>query len=287
MSFALDRYEPIAFHLHPELMRAAEAQTAVLRPAATTTPAPALELAVVPPAAPPAAPPPPRSTDPSPAASTAPPTTPAPPTAVPVVEVAPVSASSPAERAAAPPEPIAAYLIAMTDTSLLRASLADFLDAAGSRRDVRVSVGVATGRQVTWVLRDQVPYGVRAMPRYPDPGAAAEPDAALAAASAAVTADAAADPARRQLVVLLWDRWPDPVTPPAALRSALVLHCVDAVLMPPGGNGASAAAWILARTRPGPRPSLLAHTGRLLDRWELFGAVPPGLVLSPFDPRRA
>ena len=30
MSFALDRYEPVAFHIHPEVMRAADAQTAVL-----------------------------------------------------------------------------------------------------------------------------------------------------------------------------------------------------------------------------------------------------------------
>ena len=33
MSFGLDRYEPVAFHTHPDLMRAAEAQTAVLHPA--------------------------------------------------------------------------------------------------------------------------------------------------------------------------------------------------------------------------------------------------------------
>lgn len=281
MTFSLDRYEPVALHLHPELMRAAEAQTAVLHPAATSTP----PVTRAPPAAPTPLPPPPLA-DPSPAASAAPPRPTTSPTAAPVVEVTPVSPPTPAEGTPAPPEPIAAYLVAMTDASPLRASLADFLDAAGSRRDVRVSVGVAAGRQVTWVLRDQVPYGVRAMPRYPDPGAAAEPDAALAAAAVAVTADAAEEPARRQLVVLLWDRWPDPVTPPAALRSALVLHCVDAVLTPAGGNGSGAACWILARTRPGPRPSLLAHTARLLDRWEAFGAVPPGLVLGPFDAGR-
>ena len=34
MSFTLDRYEPVAFHTHPGLMRAADAQTAVLHPAA-------------------------------------------------------------------------------------------------------------------------------------------------------------------------------------------------------------------------------------------------------------
>jgi hypothetical protein len=64
-----------------------------------------------------------------------------------------------------------------------------------------------------------------------------------------------------------------------------VLHCVDAVLTPPAGNGSGGTSWILARTRPGPRPSLLAHTGRLFDRWEDFVAVPAGLVLGPFAPR--
>ena len=175
----------------------------------------------------------------------------------------------------------------MNATSVLRASLADFLDAAGDRRDVRVSVGVATGRQVTWVLRDEVPYGVRAMPRYPDLGPAPDPSAALAAVSAAVVADATDPPAlrRRQLVVLVWDRWPEPVATPVSLRSALLLHCVDAVLSPPASNGSGGSSWILARTRPGPRPSLLAHTGRLLDRWEDFVAVPAGLALSPFAVR--
>ena len=184
-----------------------------------------------------------------------------------------------------PPEPLAAYLVGMDATSVLGASLADFLDAAGSRRDVRVSVGVATGRQVAWVLRDQVPYGVRAMPRYPDLGPTPDPSAALAAVSAAVLADATDAPARRQLVVLVWDRWPEPVAAPVSLRSALVLHCVDAVLSPPASNGTGSSSWILGRTRPGPQPSLLAHTGRLLDRWEDFVAVPAGLVLSPFNDR--
>jgi hypothetical protein len=276
VTFALDRYEPVALHLNPELMRAADAQTAVLHPVGTpTTPVAVPQFAAAPPGAPTPAPvagPPPAEPAPAP---------------VPAAEVTPVSPPTPTDPPSAPArsEPIAAYLIGMNDSSLLRASLADFLDAAGSRRDVRVSVGVATGRQVTWVLRDQVPYGVRAMPRYPDPGPAVDPDAALAAASAVVTADAADAPARRQLVVLVWDRWPEPVTPPVALRSALVLHCVDAVLTPATGNG-SGASWILARSRPGARPSLLAHTGRLLDRWEAFGAVPPGLVLAPSDAGR-
>jgi hypothetical protein len=262
MSFALDRYEPIAFHTHPELMRAAEARTAVLHPA--TPPHPAVPRPPAATATTPVSPPPAATATP-----VSPPTPVAPPAAVP-----------PPAPVPAPPAPIAAYLVGMDATPLLRSSLADFLDAAGARRDVRVSVGVATGPQVSWVLRDRVPYGVRALPRYPDAGPPPDPGAALAATAAAVVADAADDPGRRQLVVLLWDRPPEPVVPPPALRSALVLHCVDAVLTPSAVDGPAGTGWLLARSRPGPRPSVLAHAGLLLDRWEAFAALPPGLVLG-------
>ena len=260
MTFALDRYEPVAFHTHPELMRAAEAQTAVLHPAGSPVPAGA-----------------PYAAPPSPAPFRAPV-----PGSAPVAAATPVSpptAATPTPPPKPPPEPIAAYLIGMDATPLLRSQLADFLDAAGSRRDVRVSVGVVTGRELSWVLRDQVPYGVRAMPRYPDAGTTADADAAVTTVAAAVLTDAADDPNRRQLVVLLWDRPPGPVELPATLRSALVLHCVDAVLTLPAPNGPSGSSWLLARSRPGPRPSLLAQAGRLLDRWEAFASLPPGLVL--------
>jgi hypothetical protein len=261
VSFALDRYEPVAFHTHPELMRAAEASTAVQHP-------------VGPPPMPAPTPTPQTVLTPSPAPESS-------PVSAPAAEPTPVSTPSHTPPAPAPPEPIAAYLVGMDATPLLRAQLADFLDAAGSRRDVRVSVGVAAGRKVSWVLRDQVPYGVRALPRYPDGGPASDPHAALAAAAAAVVADAAGDPNRRQLVVLLGDRPPEPVALPAPLRSALVLHCVDAVLSPPTSNGAVGSCWVLARSRPGPRPALLAHAGLLLDRWEAFADLPPGLWLGP------
>ena len=274
MSFALDRYEPIAFHTHPELMRAAEAQTVVLHLSAAPMPAPAV-------APTPQVTSPPPLVSPPPPVSTSPPASPPPAASAPVSEVTPVSHPTPAEPAAPPTKPIAAYLIGMNATPLLRSSLADFLDAAGSRRDVRVSVGVAAGRQVSWVLRDQVPYGVRALPRYPDAEPAPDSAAALAAAAAAVVADAAEGPDRRQLVVLLWDRPPDTAALPATFRSALVLHCVDAVLAPPALDGTGGSSWVLARSRPGPRPSLLTHAGRLLDRWEAFAALPPGLVLVP------
>lgn len=237
VSFALDRYQPVAFHTHPELMRAAEAPTAVL------TPVPA----VVPPPVPP--PVVPASTPPTPA--------PAPPT-----------------------EPIAAYLIGMNATATLRAGLADFLDAAGARRDVRVSVGVATGGGVAWVLRDQVPFDVRALPRYPAVAPPVELAAVLTLVAGAVAEDAAAEPQRRQLLVLLWDRTPAPVDRPPALAAAVVVHAVDAVLAPEPSLGAT-GAWLLARSRTGPSPSLLAHAGRLLDRWETFAVPPRGLTLSP------
>src|SRR5918997_2430479 len=274
MSFARDRYEPVAFHTHPELMRAAEAQTVVLHPTAAPAPVapPPATAAVAPPSPPPVAP--------VPAPGTAAVAPPSPPPVAPVPSRAEPTLVSPPTPGTPPAEPIAAYLIGMDATPLLRSSLADFLDAAGSRRDVRVSVGVAAGRRVSWVLRDQVPYGVRALPRYPEPGPPPEVDAALAAAAAAVVADAADEPERRQLVVLLWNRVPDAGVLPATLRSALVLHCVDAVLPTPATNGTGGSSWVLARSRPGPRPVLLAHAGRLLDTWEAFTAVPPGLTLT-------
>jgi len=277
MSFALNRYEPVAFHTHPELMRAAEARTAVLHPAAAPIPAPTVAT----PPAPTVATPP--AAGPAPQLASRPPTASHPPSpaSAPVAEIRPASPPTPAGPAPAPPEPIAAYLVGLNATPLLRSSLADFLDAAGSRQDVRVSVGVAAGRQVSWVLRNQVPYGVRAMPRYPDAGPAPDPGAVLAAVAPAVVADAAEEPRRRQLVILVWDRWPEPVAGPFSLRSALVLHCVDTVRTPPATDGGRGNAWVLARSRSGRRPELLAHAGRLLDSWELFAAVPPGLVLFP------
>ena len=173
----------------------------------------------------------------------------------------------------------------MDATPLLRTHLADFLDAAGSRRDVRVSVGVAAHGEVTWVLRDEVPYRVRALPRYPDATSMSDACAALPAIAAAVAADAADDPARRQLVVLIWDRYPDQVDLPPRLASALVLHCVDAVLSPPPAHGAGGTSWLLARSRPGARPSLLNHAGRLLDHWESFADPPAGLWLGRLPER--
>ena len=236
-SFSIDCYEPVAFHTHPELMRAAEAQTTVVAAAAPPAPPPAAPAALAPPAA---APPPPTPTT----------------------------------------EPIAAYVIGMDATASLRAGLADFLDAAGARRDVRVSVGLADGGDVVWVLRDQVPYGVRALPRYPEVAPPADPAGVLATVARAVAGDTAPEPRRRQLVLLLWNRPPTPLGRPPVLGAALVVHAVDAVLAPPPGDG-SAGAWLLVRSRPGPSPSLLGHAGRLLDRWETFAAPPRGLTLHP------
>ena len=81
-------------------------------------------------------------------------------------------------------------------------------------------------------------------------------------------------------MVLVWDRPPEPARRPASLTSALVLHCADTVLTPPATNGTAGSGWILARSRPGPQPSLLGHAGRLLDRWEAFADPPAGLWLG-------
>ena len=112
-----------------------------------------------------------------------------------------------------------------------------------ARQDVRVSVGVGGGSAVEWVLRDAVPYGVRALPRYPAETAIGDPAAALEAVGAALADDAPSGPERRRLVVLVWGRPPDPVRLPAALASALVLHCVDV--------GARLASRRTGRHRPG------------------------------------
>ena len=267
VSFALDRYEPVAFHTHPDLMRAAEAQTMVL-------PSDSARLAPVAPSELPSSS---LFADGKNALRSS------------FLRSAPGHSSDArrADPAPAPPapEPIAAYLVGMDATPLLRAYLADFLDAAGPRRDVRVSVGVAAGAEVAWLLRDQVPYGVRALPHYPDGGPPPDTGAALAATAAAVVADAADEPRRRQLVVLLWDRPPEDLALPPELTSALVLHCVDAVLALPTSNGTSRVPWVLARSRPGPRPSLLAHAGKLLDRWESFADPPAGLWLGRLPER--
>jgi hypothetical protein len=244
VTFALDRYEPVAFHAYPALMRAAEARTEVLHPVA--------------------------------------------PVATPTVPVAPqvaVTQLSEPGVAIAPPgsdqpvEPVEAYLVGIDATTVLRQQLADFLDAAGARRDVWVSVGVGSGSTVEWLLRSAVPYGVRALPRYPATEPVVDTAAAVAAGAAAVAADAADQPDRRRLLVLVWDRPPAAVRLPGSLASALVLHCVDAELdrLPPDGWG---SCWLLARSRPRPRRSVLAQAGQLLTGWEAFREVPDGLMLA-------
>ena len=196
--------------------------------------------------------------------------------------VEPSNLSEPGVATAAPvPEksvPVVAYLVGIGATAVLREQLADFLDAAGARRDVRVSVGVSGASTVSWVLRDAVPYGVRALPRYPPDTSAADPQAALEAAGA-VLAEDAPNSSDRQLVVLVWDRPPTPVRLPASLATALVLHCVDAVLdqPPPDGQG---PCWQLWRSRPRPPRSLMAQAGRLLAGWDAFTEIPDGLVLT-------
>ena len=124
-----------------------------------------------------------------------------------------------------------------------------------------------------------MPYGVRALPRYPSTEPVVDTAAAVAAAASAIAGDAADKPDRRRLLVLVWERPPTAVRLPASPASALVLHCVDAELdrLPPDGWGPS---WLLSRSRARPRRSLLAHAGRLLTGWEPFSEVPDGLVLA-------
>ena len=246
VTFALDQYEPVAFHTYPALMRTAEARTQVLH-----SPEPVA----------------------APTAVVEPQVKPAEPIDAPTVPARPVPAPT------TPTEPVEAYLVGMDGTAVLREQLADFLDTAGARRDVWVSVGVGSGSNVEWVLRSAVPYGVRALPRYPSTEPAVDTAAAVAVAASAVARDTADRPGRRRLLILFWEQPPTAVRPPASLASALVLHCVDAELhrLPPDEWGPS---WLLSRSRARSRRSLLAHAGRLLTGWEPFSEVPDGLVLT-------
>ena len=81
------------------------------------------------------------------------------------------------------------------------------------------------------------------------------------------------------MLVIVWGGPPAPVQLPDSPASALVLHCVDAELdrLPPDGWGPS---WLLSRSRPRPRRSLLAQAGQLLTGWETFREMPDGLVLA-------
>ena len=139
---------------------------------------------------------------------------------------------------------------------------------------------------VEWVLRDQVPYGVRAMPRYPAETATGDPAAVLAAVGAAVAADAA-DAARRGAGWSSWSgtgrrirfacrpRWPR--------RWCCTASTPCSTGQPPDGQGAVLAAG--AVTAP-VRRSLLAHAGRLLTGWDAFAEVPDGLVLTGWADRQ-
>jgi hypothetical protein len=245
VTFTLDHYEPVALHTYPALMRAAIDRTELLQPAGRVA-APTMPI--------------------EPAVSSAEPAD------VPTAPAEPVAARE------TPAQPVDAYLVGIAATAVLRQQLADFLDAAGARRDIRVSVGVGSGSAVEWVLRSAVPYRVRALPRYP----AAEPvDAAavVAAAARVVGVDAADQPDRRRLLILVWGGAPAAVRLPDPALRGLVLHCSDAELerLPAEEWG---PCWLLSRSRSRPRRSLLAQAGQLLSGWEAFREMPDGLVLT-------
>ncbi len=158
----------------------------------------------------------------------------------------------------------------------LRDGLAAFLDSAGRRRDVRVSVGIAGAPGVEWVLRETVPYDVRALPQYPPDGGAA----AYGSAMPVAPPDAELDGSR--LLVVVWGTEPRPITWVGPQRPDLVVHCLDWVVEPAQLQmlGTSGAQVVLSRTVPAARPSLLGHCGRLLTSWAAFQDVPRGLVVT-------
>ena len=204
MSFRLDRYEPVAFHTHPELMRAAEAQTAGAAPGRTIA---GRGVAALGRAAHGACP-----RGPAYAAVAGHPAVPADPCgrAVPGVPRRRCRRRlRPWRHPRRSPRTSSAWTPPLCcaprwPTSSTRAARGGTSGSASAWR---------TAHRCRGCSGDQVPYGVRAMPRYPETGPALDPDAALAATVAAVAADAADDPGRRQLVVLVWDRPPEPVAP--------------------------------------------------------------------------
>ena len=152
-------------------------------------------------------------------------------------------------------------------TALLRAELSAFLDGAGRRRDVRVSVGVAGPPGVEWVLRDVVPFGVRALPRYPADGGdgVREHPAGGAAGGRAGRAPAA----RRGLGNRA------PADSPGLARSPRSWWCTASTGWSSrrscGCSPGRDAQIVLSRTAPGARPGLLGALRPVADQ---LGRVP-------------
>ena len=188
----------------------------------------------------------------------------------------------PAVAEPAPAEPgVSATVLGIGATLLLRTGLSGFLDCAGRRRDVRVSVGVAGSPEVEWLLRDVVPYDVRALPRYPVDGVAAN-------GSALPLAPPEAEPGGYRLLVVVWGTEPRTMTWAGAQRPDLVVHCLDWVVEPAQLRllAGPDTQVVLSRTVPAARPSLLEHCGRLLTGWAAFQDVPRGLVLTSLGGER-
>jgi hypothetical protein len=211
----------------------------------------------------------------------------------------PPASAEPAPSPAAPQagsspstDQVGVTVLGICASPLVRDGLAAFLDGAGRRRDVRVSVGVTGAPGVVWVLREAVPYDVRALPQYPPDGMAA------AYGSALPVAPPDAEPEGHRLLVVVWGTEPHSITWTGPQRPNLVVHCLDWVVEPAQLQmlAAPGAQVVLSRTVPAARPSLLGHCGRLLTSWAAFTDVPRGLVVTsldqargttPLNPRRA
>ena len=128
------------------------------------------------------------------------------------------------------------------------------------------------------MLRDVVPFEVRALPRYPADGTVSY--GAGAYGSALPVAPPEAEPDGRRLLVVVWGTEPRPLTWAGALRPDLVVHCLDWVVEPAQlrNLGEAGRQVVLSRTVPGVRPGLLAHCGRLLTDGAAFQDVPPRAV---------
>jgi hypothetical protein len=258
MSFSLSSYTPRVFHEYPTLLRQPGdgppppegESTAVLQPPATRLQ-------------------PPRQRP----GSTVPPSGGEPLTVVLQPSAMESVAAASGRIWFAPDQPVELYVVALGSTDLLREQLAGLLDLAGRRRDVAISVGVATAAGLSWVLQRSVPYDIRAMPRYPVPSGRVDVLGALDQARGQILRDAGERSGlKHRALVLIWDGVPLACDAPVDL----VVHCAAA---PVGLVGALATPQVvLMANRPGARA--LTHCGRLFEGWQAFERVPSGVTMS-------
>lgn len=203
---------------------------------------------------------------------------------------------APARPPESPTSTFAVYVVAVgSATDDLYRELPGFLDRAGRRRDPRVSVGYLGPAGLLWPIRTAVPYDIRVLPRYPDRADAARvgTGAVLRTVLEAVRSDRA-EPSRppHAILLLLWGAECSAEAGPSGAAADdvldLVVQCHPHPLQHPDPRAvgmwspvpSARRNYLLTRTGPAARTSLLAHCGRLFDGWSAFTAPPAGVALT-------